>query len=212
MTESISNGGFLDILGTKMVQLSLSGFDHNFANCLMVWGIVGEAITDVSPQGTGVFYPDWDNHSGTCLEDGNEPDYMKNSRSVWLCSSLMDCCSRYFPGWNFNKCISPKGSGLWYVNHLEGKCVTDCEEGNGATCGGLANPTSDELYNDPKSCCQSQLPYLSAAYCEATSLQSSCYIGTGLYYRGDSLGSEVCVRDCDPSSKFKTHNSCKYLM
>eukprot|EP00804_Cyclotella_cryptica_P013486 CCRYP_020173-RA/>CCRYP_020173-RA protein AED:0.36 eAED:0.26 QI:0/0/0/1/0/0.5/2/0/299 len=166
MTESISNGGFLDILGTKMVQLSLSGFDHNFANCLMVWGIVGEAITDVSPQGTGVFYPDWDNHSGTCLEDGNEPDYMKNSRSVWLCSSLMDCCSRYFPGWNFNKCISPKGSGLWYVNHLEGKCVTDCEEGNGATCGGLANPTSDELYNDPKSCCQSQLPYLSAAYCE----------------------------------------------
>jgi len=200
MAESISDGGFLTLLGTNIIHLNLSAFDHKFFNCLIVWGIVGEAKTEVSAQGTGVFYPDWDSNSGTCLEDGNEPDYMKSSKSVWLLGSLMECCLRYFPGWNFNKCINPKGSGLWYVKHMEGKCVTDCEEGNGGTCGGLANPTSDDLYDDPKICCESQLPYLFTEFCEASSLQSSCYMGTGLYYRGDSLGIEVCVRDCDPSS------------
>jgi hypothetical protein len=37
---------------------------------------------------------------------------------------------------------------------------------------------------------------------QAESFVSSCYAGTGLYYRGDSAGVEVCVRDCDPASKF----------
>jgi hypothetical protein len=37
---------------------------------------------------------------------------------------------------------------------------------------------------------------------QAESFVSSCYAGTGLYYRGDSAGSDVCVRDCDPASKF----------
>jgi hypothetical protein len=37
---------------------------------------------------------------------------------------------------------------------------------------------------------------------QAESFVSSCYAGTGLYYRGDTAGSDVCVRDCDPASKF----------
>ncbi|KAL3784989.1 LOW QUALITY PROTEIN: hypothetical protein HJC23_011190 [Cyclotella cryptica] len=201
MSDSIGTGSFLALLSTNIVKSS--GLDHSIVNCLVVWGIVGEAVTEVGDPGTGVFYPDWENHSGTCLQDGNEPEYMKDS-TTWLSRSIEECCSRFFPGWNFNKCINLKGSGLWYVSHLDGKCVTDCEEGNGETCGGLANPISDDLYSDPRSCCESELPWRFLEFCEADSLLSKCYAGTGLYYRGDTAGSEVCVRDCDPASGDKT--------
>ena len=90
---------------------------------------------------------------------------------------------------------------------------------------------SDRLYSDPKSCCESELQWRFVAFCEvsypsdwlkpvhyfnsscelpippcytstqAESLLSSCYGGTGLYYRGDSADSDFCIRDCDPASK-----------
>ena len=165
MSNSIASGSFLALLSTKIVQSS--GLEHSIVNCLVVWGIVGEAVTEVGDPGTGVFYTDWENHSGTCLQDGNEPEYMKDS-TTWLVGSIEECCSRFYPGWNFNKCINVKGSGLWYVSHPDGKCVTDCEEGNGGTCGGLANPISDNLYSNPRSCCQSELPRRFVEFCEVS--------------------------------------------
>ena len=36
---------------------------------------------------------------------------------------------------------------------------------------------------------------------QAESFKSECYGGTGLYYRGDSVGVNNCVKDCDPASK-----------
>ena len=89
-----------------------------------------------------------------------------------------------------------QGSGLWFVDYVSNKCVTDCEVGSGQTCGGLANPVSNELYATPLECCQNKLPWLLDSFCEAESLISSCYGGTGKYYRGDTADVEVCVRDC----------------
>ena len=86
---------------------------------------------------------------------------------------------------------------------------------------------ADHLYADARSCCESELPWRFVEYCQvsvwltlfciyikkgmrikfifalvkANSLLSKCYAGTGLYYRGDSAGRKVCVRDCSPSSK-----------
>jgi len=196
MNDSIGSGKFREVLRTKIIESS--DLDNSVVNCLLVWGTVGEPETSVGKTGTGVFYPDWETYSGTCLEDGNEPGYMKNSKT-WLFDSLEGCCARYFSGWNYNKCINLKGSGLWYVSHLTAKCVTDCEVGNGETCGGLANPISDDLYTNPRDCCASQLVWRFTDFCEADSLLSTCYTGTGLYYQGDDVESEVCVRDCDPS-------------
>lgn len=88
---------------------------------------------------------------------------------------------------------------MWYVSHSQEKCVTDCEEGQGATCGGLAT-ASDGLYVDPTSCCAAQLSWRSVEFCEAESLLLDCYAGSGAYYRGDAAGSNVCVRDCDPGA------------
>ena len=93
-----------------------------------------------------------------------------------------------------------QGSGLWFADYVSNKCVTDCEVGQGQTCGGLANAISNELYATPLECCQNKIPWLLDSFCEAESLTSSCYGGTGKYYRGDTADVEVCVRDCSTES------------
>jgi len=119
---------------------------------------------------------------------------------MWLFDTLEACCDRYFAGWNKNRCMNVKGSGLWYIAHQLEKCVTDCNEGQGAYCGGLANPISDNLFANPRSCCENEVPWRFLEFCEAESLQTSCYKGTGKYYRGDITGSIACVKDCDPAT------------
>jgi len=199
MNDSMGSGRFREVLSVNIINSPI--LDSNLVSCFMVWGTVGTAQTEVggSSSGTGVFYPDWVYHSGTCLQDGNEPAYMKGS-PTWTFESLENCCSRFYSGWNLNKCLNPNGSGLWYVDHMNGKCVTDCEEGNGETCGGFANRVSNNLYSNPRDCCSAELFYRFIEFCEADSLSSECYAGTGLFYRGDDAGKKVCVRDCDPAS------------
>ena len=223
MGNSMESGSFLTLLSTNIVQTS--GLDANIVNCLAVWGVTEEPVTEVGSPGTGRFYPDWDYHSGTCLEDGNEPIYMTND-TAFILDSLEECCERYY-SWDTNSCMNVKGSGLWYADVLNNVCVTDCESGEGSTCGGRANVFSDKLYANPRSCCESELAWRFVEFCEvsyfsdtvsssflnqylpsfiitshqAESLKSECYGGTGLYYRGDSAGVDVCVKDCDPASK-----------
>jgi hypothetical protein len=57
---------------------------------------------------------------------------------------------------------------LWYVDPRGNKCVTDCVEENGVTCGGLANVFSDRLYSDPKSCCESELQWRFVDFCQVS--------------------------------------------
>jgi hypothetical protein len=96
MTTSMSSGSFLTLLSTALVQTS--AFDASVTTCFVVWG-----NTESQPQtavggaaGTGRFYPDWENNSGTCLEDGNEPLYMANDATAWLSDSLIECCLRFY--------------------------------------------------------------------------------------------------------------------
>ncbi|KAL7509605.1 hypothetical protein ACHAXN_006936 [Cyclotella atomus] len=204
--DSLSSGVFLSVLSSVLSISSAFNSDATIATCLVVWG-----NTEAKPEteigsagaGTGNFYPDWENDSRTCLEDGNEPQYMAQDPAMWLSDSIIECCLRFFP-WDTNTCLNVGGSGLWYVDSTTDKCVTDCAEGDGATCGGLTNVFSDRFYSDPKSCCESELQWMFVEFCKAESFVSSCYAGTGLYYRGDSAGSDFCVRDCDPANGDKT--------
>lgn len=181
MNDSMGSGRFREVLSVNILESP--DLDPTLVECFMVWGTVGAAETEIGEDSgkTGVFYPDWESHSGTCLQDGNEPAYMK-SGNVWTYDSLEECCARFFPGWNYNKCVNPNGSGLWYVDHMTGKCVTDCEEGNGETCGGFANRVSDNLYFDPRDCCGAELFYRFIEFCEVSPssvmrccLTSRCY-------------------------------------
>lgn len=96
MANSMSSGSFLTLLSTALVQTS--AFDASIAMCLVVWGnTVSQPQTAVGGGGgTGRFYPDWENDSGTCLEDGNEPLYMSNDATAWLSESLVECCLKYY--------------------------------------------------------------------------------------------------------------------
>lgn len=200
---SLATDEFLTILSQKI--LSTGMFSADVVSCFSVWGAVdSEPVLAVAEEeNNALFYPDWLGHSGTCLQ-GEAPRYMELNPEGWLFDSLEGCCNRYYEGWHFNLCMNIKGSGLWYVSHLNGKCVTDCEEGQGRTCGGLAELLSDQLYGDPRSCCVADLPWRFVELCEAESLLSNCYAGTGMYYRGDTAGSKVCVRDCDPDASGDT--------
>ena len=196
--DSLDSEAFVTVLSENIAQRAT--LNQELILCLKAWGIVDEPVTVVADTlGTGVFYPDWENHSGTCLEDGKQPFYMERNAASWLFDSLEECCQQFYEGWNHNQCMKPKGSRLWYVSHLDGKCVRDCVEGD-KTCGGLANLHSDDLYISPRECCKQDLPWVFVEFCEAESLMSSCYGGTGLFYRGDGAGKEVCVRDCDPDA------------
>ncbi|KAL7531547.1 hypothetical protein ACHAXR_007166, partial [Thalassiosira sp. AJA248-18] len=194
---SLASDQFLTVLSTK-IQAS-GAFSADIVACFAVWGVVNEAALEVEPpsdvDATGLFYPDWESDSGTCLQ-GDAPTYMDLNPGAWLYDTLDACCERYFGGWNKNKCLNIKGSGLWYVSHRLEKCVTDCDESQGGRCGGLANPISDDLFTDPRTCCEKELGWKFTDFCEMESLGSSCYAGTGKYYRGDLAGVEVCVKDC----------------
>ena len=166
MGNSMESGSFLSLLSTNILQTS--GLDANVFSCLAVWGVTEEPVTEVGDPGTGRFYPDWDYSSGTCLEDGNEPIYMTNTTSFIL-DSLEECCARYY-WWDTNSCMNVKGSGLWYADVLNNVCVTDCDSGEGNTCGGRADVFSDKLYANPRSCCESELAWRFVEFCEVSSL------------------------------------------
>jgi hypothetical protein len=94
--DSLANGSFLALLGAALIQTSAFD-DASVVTCLVVWGNT-EATpeTEIGSAGTGKFYPDWENYSGTCLEDGNEPEYMTRGATMWLSDSLIDCCLKFF--------------------------------------------------------------------------------------------------------------------
>jgi len=205
-----------DFLAGLLANMIKSGkFTADTLKCLSLWGHISEpysgiAGTDRNAEqlslygsqqgrggGTGVYYPDWESHTGTCLQDGNQPMYMQLMPDVWLYADLTSCCDRYFPGWHFNKCLNKPGTGLWYVDYKNEKCVTDCEVGQGPFCGGHQNPVDDDLYENPSLCCKSKLPWVYLPFCEAEAFKRSCYEGTRTWYRGYHT-SNVCVMDCDP--------------
>ena len=143
--------------------------------CLVAWGNVWAVPkTQINKnddrKSTDLFYPDWENDSGTCLVDGNEPGYMRINPTEWLCSSLEECCERYYSGYNINKCMNGEGTGLWYVDYNKKRCVVDCDEGNGPLCGGIASPLSEELFAEPKTCCGASLGWLQPVFCEVSCL------------------------------------------
>lgn len=56
--------------------------------------------------------------------------------------------------------------GLWYVDYQKDQCVVDCAEEGGPLCGGIAS--SEDLYADPKTCCEEKLGWQQNDFCEVS--------------------------------------------
>jgi len=146
-----------------------------------------------------VYYPDWQGGTNVCLNDGLEPHWM--TLNSYTEPTLDGCCVKYFK-WNYNACMNDTivGSGDWYVNYEDKKCVQDCASAtspSGCTYfGGLATPT-ETLYTDALSCCESKLAYIASGLCQANSMDM-VYAGSELW-RPDYENSR-CVQDCEVSN------------
>ena len=174
VSQALEDGSFVSILASNVDLGTL----EVSPTCLVVWGAVqapetqvnGGSNNDSTSGGGSLFYPDWKHDSGTCLQDGKEPGYMRINPKEWLCNSLEECCERYYSGYNENKCMNEQGSGLWYVDYQTNQCVADCDESNGPLCGGIATPLSEDLYEDPKSCCEDHLGWIQSEFCKVSTL------------------------------------------
>ena len=175
---AVASGSFASALSNN--QYIQSVLSAEIFHCITVWGTGAKPFfTTIGPAGVQVvasvnststmihpYYPDWTDSLGTCKNDGNEPFYMKIVPSWYLFDALEECCDEYYSGWNKPLCMNSKGSGMWFVEYITGKCRTDCEEGNGVTCGGLVNPISGDLFVDPKDCCETKLYWRIPDFCE----------------------------------------------
>jgi len=103
-----------------------------------------------------------------------------------------------------NRLISQgfNGTGRYYVDYLNARCVEDCKEDdvapNGGICGGLVKEGWVDLHDTSRICCEAKLPYLDAEFCVDNSGIGG-YNGTGEYYSkgGGGVVDARCVRDCE---------------
>lgn len=98
----------------------------------------------------------------------------------WTYTTLAECCYENFL-FEFGSCVDsfdkdtelppcmppPELSGLWYVNHVEGKddeCVKECDVGE--SCNGRAS-IDKELYSTFDDCCATHLWHLENSPCNS---------------------------------------------
>ena len=86
---------------------------------------------------------------------------------------MSEGCKRYY-FWAVNSCVvnsgegtAAVGSGKWYVNFNDFKCVKDCIPSVGdINCGGLAQAW-DILYETSDQCCKLRLSWIDRDECTA---------------------------------------------
>ena len=94
---------------------------------------------------------------------------MKRNPSQWIYDNLEACCDRYYSGYEKPMCMNGQGSGLWVVDWVGERRALDCAESTGGLCAGTVGGSVIK-YSDPFSCCKTELPWVSPAFCEVSTL------------------------------------------
>ena len=107
----------------------------------------------------------------------------------------------------YSQNVEPTGSLEWYVSHVDGICKKDCPEdpAGDLTCGGLATPDVTTFATEVL-CCEGGLASVSSEYCEAMSLATVDWPGTGKYY-SDGVNNR-CVEDCEVGATSINGGTC----
>ena len=128
--------------------------------------LVSGSIPKEADPTDGMYFPDWEGRTDTCITGGTAPPYMKKESALWMYESLADCCKAYY-GWQegFVKCIASGGGDeptsspiteSWYINWDSFECVRSCE--GAKPCGGMHQPW-DTLHSTKAECCKKRMPW-----------------------------------------------------
>ena len=97
-----------------------------------------------------------------CKNDGNAPSWQHNKHS-----DHEACCRGHF-NWDYNNCmgIVPQASYKWYISWGIGKCVMDCNVGEGDSCGGLLTDSWISTHDSAAACCSAHMSYATIGQCK----------------------------------------------
>jgi len=104
----------------------------------------------------------WYPGGSTCLNDGKRPSWQQNKYA-----KRSTCCNTHF-SWAFNDCagVEPEPTRKWFVNWGKGKCVMDCKESEGGSCGGSPGGSWIPTHNSAQVCCAAHMSYMKLGDCK----------------------------------------------
>lgn len=95
-----------------------------------------------------------------CMNDGLAPAWQGRRYDT-----QSSCCKKEW-GWNYDSCMGTGATQKWYVDWQIGKCVQDCERGNGESCGGLVTQSWIKKHDSADACCSTHMSYASVQECK----------------------------------------------
>ncbi|ACI64978.1 predicted protein [Thalassiosira pseudonana CCMP1335] len=165
-------------------------YNSEGANCIVAGG-------GTPPTGSLEWYVNYED--GKCEQDcpagtGNCGGYATPADALFADETL--CCETKLGYLAVGFCEAESlgnsyaGSGDYYVDYVNGRCVMDCDEATPG-CGGIATTAAFTLYADAATCCSEKLGYLNADVCASNSNPAST--GTGKYFA--NVQDSICVND-----------------
>jgi len=78
-----------------------------------------------------LFYPDWEGKNEGCIDDGNEPRYVRESAMYYMFAKLEDCCETHYK-YNYYTCLGKKSTQNAQLFYPDWKGTKDiCKDGGG---------------------------------------------------------------------------------
>lgn len=154
-----------------------------------------------------LWYPDWEGSNDGCVDDGNEPPYMTNTKQYFLFTLREDCCREHF-GWNFDECVGDTGlkyQHLWFPD-WEG---SDHVCRNGGTQPQYMNIAPEVWMHETLAECCSQNYEWNYDECIGTS-PAQISPGSGLYYPDWENSDHVCRNDGNQPA-YMTQNPTQWM-
>eukprot|EP00956_Cyclotella_meneghiniana_P013390 scaffold19343_cov80-Cyclotella_meneghiniana.AAC.1 len=151
-------------------------------------------------RGLGLYYPAWGGSRDTCLNDGNQPDYMNLQPDLWMTESLIDCCltnaeATIISG-SDSASIADSTANLYYPDWTgTNTCTT------GDAPGYMKRQPEIWMYSTLEDCCKAYYDWDEGDYDACVSIAGGVVPTQvpvdGWYVKWDSF---TCVRNCEGAS------------
>jgi len=186
-----------DYLSSSIVDCCSTYFGWIFDRCTgNLPGICSRAL----------FYPDWEGANQGCIDDGNEPDYMRDNAMGLLYVQLVECCTQHY-SWNFLVCTDAPAnlnSNLYYPD-WEGDDT--CKNGGGQP-DYMNNAPTLWMHDSLAACCKANYRHIYAECVGSDTTSGSSTLSTlpGLWYPDWSQNSDNVCKNDNNEAEYMTNN------